>query len=334
MLGIKRRQWTKIRRLDMVAASVLLMGLALGSRPSRADTSPFPATAPQSVFPPSTVSRSVAGTSSASSFHAPFVPQQAFETGEAEPVFVAAIPQPVTKTASEQAASANLLWQDILTRYTKRNPQGLVCFDYAALRATPKDMQKLSEYLSLMQAMKPSAMSRDEALAYWANLYNALTIDVVTRHYPIKSIREIKFSWFHAGPWRRKFVRVEGRDLSLDDIEKGIMRPQFKTPFIHYMVNCASISCPNLKTPPWHAATLQADLQAAARDYINSPRGVKFENGQLKLSSIYKWYARDFGGQAQVLSHLRRFANADLRSMLDTHPKIDKYVYDWALNTP
>lgn len=223
-------------------------------------------------------------------------------------------------------------WADILLSYTHMDNDGLVRVDYAALSLSKTDMQRLGDYIVAQSLQKPSQFSRNEAMAYWANLYNALTLQVVAQNYPVKSIREIK-SGRRKGPWKRTLITVEGRSLSLDNIEHDILRPTFKTPLVHYMLNCASIGCPNLRQQPWQAQTLDADLAAAARAYINSPRGVRVKNGRIHVSKIYKWFKADFGSsKANILSHLKQYAAPELRTHLDTRAKIDHYGYDWSLN--
>lgn len=223
-------------------------------------------------------------------------------------------------------------WADILQSYTHVDNDGLVRVDYAALSHSKTDMQRLGDYIMAQSLENPSQLSRTEAMAYWANLYNALTLQVVAQNYPVNSIREIK-SGRRKGPWKRKLVIVEGQSLSLDNIEHDILRPRFKTPLVHYMVNCASIGCPNLRQQPWQAQTLEVDLETAARAYINSPRGVRIENGKIHVSKIYKWFKADFGSsKTNVLKHLKQYAAPELRTHLDARAKIDHYGYDWSLN--
>ncbi len=311
-----------------------------------APASPVPAAIPVSVNPLSTASVSAAGIPSASSPGTPFVPQNVSYGDEADPVLLAQV-RKVEKikrivTAPNKDITVNLeviapvadYWEILLRQYTRENTDGLVQFDYGALNNTPASMAMLGAYIDKLAAEKPSKMQRNEALVYWANLYNALTVQVVAQNYPVSSIRKIK-TGFRAGPWKRKLVTVEGQELSLDDVEHGIMRPTFKTPLVHYMVNCASIGCPNLKTTPWHSTNLAAELEQAARDYINSPHGVAIDKDRLQASSIYKWFKEDFGGNdAGVLSHIRKYANEELLAALKGRTKINKYAYDWDINAP
>ena len=235
-------------------------------------------------------------------------------------------------TAPAADAQAENPWTQILQRYITQDGD-LNRFDYAALAASSSDMKALAAYIDDLAGQTPSTMSRNEALAYWANLYNALTVQVVAENWPVKSIKEIKSGRFTAGPWKRDLVTVEGRTMSLDDIEHGTMRKQYDEPRIHYMVNCASIGCPNLKASAWDAETLEQDMDAGARAFVNSPRGASVSGGKLTVSSIYDWFSEDFGdNDAGVIAHLKRYANADLKAQLDGITKVSKDQYDWGVN--
>jgi hypothetical protein len=230
-------------------------------------------------------------------------------------------------------------FNDLLVRYVVASANGVNRVDYARWKASDADRAKLSGYLAEMQTRTPSRMARAEAIAYWSNLYNAVTLDVVLARFPVVSIRDIKSdSLFdpkaYIGPWRTKRVTVEGTRYSLDDIEHNILRPMTKDPRIHYAVNCASLGCPNLRTKAWTAATLDRDLDVAAREFVNHPRGVTILPGnKLRVSSIYKWFAEDFGGSdAGIIAHLRKFAEPRLAAALAPGVAITEDAYDWSIN--
>lgn len=223
-------------------------------------------------------------------------------------------------------------WGKILKRYGSKDGD-LNRFDYSGLSRASGDMNKLDNYINDLAGLKPSAMDKHEALAYWANLYNALTVQTVARNWPVKSIKEIRSGTFTPGPWKKDIISVEGRTLSLDGIEHDTMRAQNDEPRIHYMVNCASIGCPNLMLREWRAETLEADLTAAAIAFVNSERGAKVSGGKLTVSSIYKWYKEDFGGSdSGVIAHLRQYADTELKAQLDGLTKISKDKYNWDVN--
>ncbi|MGH2576750.1 MAG: DUF547 domain-containing protein [Actinomycetota bacterium] len=147
--------------------------------------------------------------------------------------------------AANPAAIDHSPWQRLLDGYLDtRHPSGVHRFAYAAVRSA--DRAVLRAYLAALQGLDPRRYSRPEQEAYWINLYNALTVDLVLAHYPVKSIREIGGGWLVRGPWDDAIAKVAGRALSLNDIEHGVLRPIWRDPRIHYAVNCASIGCPNL----------------------------------------------------------------------------------------
>ncbi len=241
--------------------------------------------------------------------------------------------------AQQPAADPDAVYDALLQRYVSESPDGVNRVDYARWRAAAADRKALDDYVKTLEARKPSAMSREEAFAFWGNLYNAVTLKLILDRNPKASIRDIREgSWFdfkaYTGPWRHPRVTVEGRTLSLDNIEHDIMRPTFRDPRVHYVVNCASYGCPNLLARAWRAATLEADLEAAAKAYVNHPRGVTvLPNGSLRVSSIYKWFIGDFGGDdAGVIAHLRKYAAPALAQRLATATTIAEDAYDWALN--
>ena len=236
----------------------------------------------------------------------------------------------------QQSGSAgdidNSAWANFLSRYVRPGSNGVNLLAYGSV--TPEDKQALKSYIASMEAARPTAMTRDAAMAFWINLYNAETVDVILDNYPVDSIRQVGGGLFSRGPWDDKVVTVEGRELSLNDIEHGILRPVWNNdPRIHYAVNCASIGCPDLATQPYTAASLSGMLDQAARTYINHPRGALVDGGRLYVSSIYEWYKVDFGGNdAGVIAHMRQYASGSLAGALGTVSSIHADRYDWDLN--
>jgi len=216
----------------------------------------------------------------------------------------------------------------LLARHVTVPGDGIARVDYAAL-----DAGALERYLDAMQAADPGGMTARAAFAYWVNLYNAATVRLVRAAYPVDSIRDIGGSLFRPGPWREPVVQVAGQALSLDDIEHGILRPVWRDPRIHYAVNCAALGCPNLVGRAWTPGRLGQMLEAAARAYVNHPRGARAAGNTLEVSSVYDWYKTDFGGSdGAVIEHLRGYAAPGLADRLAGRRRIDAYRYDWKLN--
>lgn len=226
------------------------------------------------------------------------------------------------------------LWQTLLDTYLDdKHTSDINRFNYAAVNA--EDLKNLSHYLQQMQQLNPRELNRAEQKAYWINLYNALTVELILKNYPVKSITRLGEDFFSFGPWDDKLVRVQGQELSLNNIEHGILRPYFKDNRIHYALNCASISCPNLSATAYTASNTEQLLEQGAQQYINHPRGVSFEKEELKVSSIYHWYKEDFGGNNKsLISHLMHYANPALAKRLHNYQGDIGHDYDWELNQP
>ena len=240
--------------------------------------------------------------------------------------------------ASDESNTASIdhgPWQEILQDYIDPDPSGINLFDYATLAASPSDGAKLTGYLESLEEIEPRDYARREQFAYWVNFYNALTVKVVVDAYPVDSILDIHEGIVPlTGPWADVHANVAGQDMTLDQIEHGILRPVWRDARIHYAVNCAAYSCPNLIATAFTAANSEALLEAGARGYVNGPRGVDVvADDFVILSSIYDWYAEDFGGaEAAVIEHLISYADGELATFLRGLDGAIEYRYDWSLN--
>ena len=224
-------------------------------------------------------------------------------------------------------------WGRMLEMYLKPGADGVNRFDYGAV--TPHDRATFLGYLDSLSQVPISQCRREEQLAFWINLYNALTVNTVLDHYPVDSIRDIDISpgLFSKGPWKRKLFTVEGEAVSLDDIEHRILRPVWQDPRMHYVLNCAAVGCPQLNQEAFTADNAEALMEASARAYVNSPHGVSVNARGLTLSSIFRWYKDDFGDTEEaLLAHIAQFADEPLAKVLASNPRIRGYHYDWRLN--
>lgn len=225
-------------------------------------------------------------------------------------------------------------WQAFLNKRIITNEEGINLVDYPNL--TEADYDLLKSYIEKMAKIDIDAYNRNEQLAFWINLYNALTIQIVADYYPVGSIEEINISpgLFSIGPWGAKLITINHTPLSLDEIQNRIIRPIWNDPRTLYAINNAAIGAANLNKQAYHGATIEQELNDAARDYINSLRGVQVIEGKLIVSKIYDWFNEDFGGtKRDVINHIKQFAKEPLLSQLKHINTINGYVYNWHLNS-
>lgn len=219
----------------------------------------------------------------------------------------------------------------LVKAHVKPDAQGYNRVDY---RAVKSNLAALRAYIASLQAANPASLSRNEAHAFWINLYNAKTLEIVADAFPVTSIKKINLGGsflLGSGPWKAKIISIGGTELSLDDVEHEIVRAIFKDPMSHYGLNCASFSCPNLATSAFTGANVDALLRQNAVAYVNHPRGVTVANGRITASKIYSWYAGDFGGKGKLKDHWISFANPQKAAEIAA-ASISGYDYDWSIN--
>jgi len=229
-------------------------------------------------------------------------------------------------------------WADFLRSYRRTNSDGAVQMAYRDVAQA--DRRALNRYIEALGATPVSTLNKQEQMAYWVNLYNAVTIQVVLEHYPVNSIRRIEFGRSFVpsflvddGPWGEELVTVEGIPLSLDNIEHRILRPLFREARIHYVLNRAAIGSPDLMAEPLNSRRLNSQFNAAARTYVNSRRGVQVDGNRAGVSSVYTWFREDFGGSEDaVLVHLSNYADPELRRALQRVSRVRDQGFDWDLN--
>ncbi len=222
------------------------------------------------------------------------------------------------------------------------NDESLV--DYDALVRNPELLEKAyTQITERSPDSHPSDFSSsDEAFAYWLNAYNIATIYGVVKAYPINSVQDFKpFSLYSLIPGggffaAQKFV-FGGQSHSLYALENNVIRKRFDDPRLHFALNCASIGCPDLSQEPYSARHLNKQLDRQARAFINSPKGLQIDHEakEIRISSIFDWYAEDFQTDEQsVLDYVANYYSSkdELISARENGYGLSYLEYDWSLN--
>ncbi len=218
-------------------------------------------------------------------------------------------------------------WDRLLAAGTR---DGLV--DYRFMQEHRAD---LDAYLGRVAAARLDRLAPGHLEALLVNAYNALTVLSILDHPRVASIREIP------GVWTDRRHAVGGFDLTLDEIEHRILRPFFKDPRLHFVLNCASRSCAPL--PPWalDGGRIDAQLEERAKSFLADPRNARVEGERLALSKYFDWYGSDFvsegwrGAAASVPAYVARYAVPEVAAFIARHdgrPPVSFLDYDWSLN--
>lgn len=224
-------------------------------------------------------------------------------------------------------------WEAFLLHYLRPGGDGVHRVAYGDVK--DRDHGELSGYVDTMGEVDITGYRRSEQVAYWINLYNALLVKLVLDNYPIASIRKLDRpgAGLKSSPWNRPLLVKQGVSLSLNDIENRILKPIWDDPRLHYAISCAAVGCPNLQPIPFTGGQLDQQLSDAAMAYVNDPRCIEIEDGQLRVSSLYRWNLQSFGGSERaVIQHLMAYAEPDLAMSLQGFDRLHGDRFDWRLN--
>jgi hypothetical protein len=234
--------------------------------------------------------------------------------------------------AGETEGSMHSAFDTLLQRYVSE-----AGVDYAAWHANESDRQGLKDYIASLEQtpisqLEEQAGGRDIALAYWINLYNAATLNLVLDGYPTTSIK--KLGGLFSSPWKQDIVEVEGEKRTLNEIENDIIRPRFEDPRIHFALNCAARGCPPLRAGAFVAENLDAQLEEQTRAFLGNPKQNWIdEEGNLRLSKILDWYKDDFVKEAgSVQAYVRPYMTKPGEAGPDEETRVKHLDYDWSLN--
>ena len=218
------------------------------------------------------------------------------------------------------------VFDQLLKKYVDTN--GMV--NYRAWHASKPDRDSLNSYLAhLSQANSNKPATRNAKLAYWINAYNAFTVKLIVDHYPLESIKKISSGLpMINSPWDIKFFKIGSIDFDLNTIEHEILRKLFHEPRIHFAINCASYSCPNLRNEAYVADRLEEQLEEQARSFVNDPNKNKITKDGLELSQIFNWFASDFTKGKSLLDYVQNYTDVPINKNV----KVDYKEYLWTLN--
>lgn len=172
-----------------------------------------------------------------------------------------------------------------------------------------------------------------EQIAFWVNLYNAATLQLIIDHFPLQSIMDINGD----ATWDLALYDVGGQQVSLNRMEHEILRPLGMDPRVHFVLNCASIGCPRLYPHALTEENAEAILEEATEDFANNDVYVTIDvdGRSVEFSPILLWYQDDFGGPEGVRDFIASYVREpEKRDFLLSYPAalICFKYYNWNLN--
>jgi len=237
----------------------------------------------------------------------------------------AGTPETVTPAKDTPAADFDHTRLDKLLR---KHVSETGAVDYRGLR---QDRAELDRYLADLAGAPFANLTGNARLAFWINAYNAFTLTLIVDHSGIKSIKDIP----SGKRWKGRKWKLPTGSHTLDEIEHKLIRKNFREPRIHFALNCASLSCPNLRREAYTAAKLEKQLDDQTRRAHADKRWFVFDakNNRVRLSKLFDWFEDDFEHAGGVVKFAARYS-PDLARALErgTKPHVSFIDWDWTLN--
>ena len=201
--------------------------------------------------------------------------------------------------------------------------------DYGALKRNDALLEHLAHYMEYISTLDIDAIEdKNLKIAILANTYNVWTLAGVTRAWPVKSVRKIRplFGFFKKDRWA-----FAGQEITLDTLENKYLRPLDNR--IHFLINCASASCPELVPDVFTSDNVTRLMDENARKFLNDPEKNRFDKEKRRyyISKIFKWFGEDWGGEQGVIDFIKK-VRPDLAGW--DPAKVVYLDYDWSLNGP
>ena len=179
---------------------------------------------------------------------------------------------------------------------------------------------------------------RRTALAFWLNVYNAAAQLLLERR---PGLFESRWRFFRA-----MAITVAGVDVSLDDIEHGILRgerskyglgylprlarsgfgPEYRLdadPRIHFALNCGAASCPAILA--YDPESVDRALDEATASHLERTATYDAARDRVRLPRVCLWFIGDFGGPSGLRAFLREHGQIPPGSK----PSLRFESYDW-----
>ena len=237
-------------------------------------------------------------------------------------------------------------WTALLKKHVRLIDGGKAgALHYAGMAQDQAALRAYAASLSAVPAASFDGWPKAQRMAFLINAYNAYTVELILTRYPkLASIRDL--GSLLSSPWKPKFIRLLGTEMSLDNIEHDTLRARgrYDDPRIHFAVNCASIGCPMLREEAFVADRLDAQLDEQAQRFLGDRSRNRYNpaSGKLEVSKIFDWYGDDFKLGHRGITSLAGFlgqhadlladAPADREKLRAGAVPVSYLDYDWKLN--
>jgi len=218
------------------------------------------------------------------------------------------------------------LYDAILKDYAKAGVlkgQNVTLVDFERIKSDQRFQTLLT---SIAEYPLDNLKTIEQKLAFYINAYNILAMDMVSRHWPIKRLKDL--GNIFSPVWTHHAGVIGGNDITLRELEHAVLR-EMGEPRVHFAINCASISCPNLRLEAYREGIIYEQLNDQTQQFINDQKGVYQKGKKIYVSKIFKWFEEDFDEMGGVEAFILKY-RPDLKGQIKTNAY---RLYDWNVTT-
>ncbi|MEP3889514.1 MAG: DUF547 domain-containing protein [Hellea sp.] len=191
---------------------------------------------------------------------------------------------------------------------------------YSEIR--PEFMGMLTEYRKDLERIGTeidiSKLPRNEQLAFWFNLHNAVMVEQLAKEYPVKRPEDLKIGKPAVQFYDAKIIDIKNTKLSLRDIREKIVYANWRNPKVIYGFYLGDIGSPSIQNRAFNGSNVNQILNLNAEEFVNSLRGFHVRNNKQYVSRLYtdvaKFYFPNF--DRDVETHIKKYMRDDVKSQM------------------
>lgn len=208
-------------------------------------------------------------------------------------------------------------FEEFLNKYVSK--EGYV--DYDAIYENQNDLNYVIKRFEEVTILK--GWTESDILAHWTNVYNAYSIKLIVNSFPVNSIRDLEDAF------DLEYIPYQKKKISLNYIEKEILSKTLDAR-IHFAINCASLSCPNINRIPFYGDTIYEQLDLAAKKFVNDMTKNAISKREIKISKVFDWFSEDFlKDEKSIIAYINKYSDTKIKD----DATITYLDYNWSLNS-
>jgi hypothetical protein len=236
---------------------------------------------------------------------------------------------PDGNSSTAVATDASKNWDGILKKYVRGDH-----FAYGELKGNVADLAAFQAFLAWQGKADIKSFSKEDQIAFYINAYNSCCIKMVVDAYPVHSPKDIP------GFFDKIKHPVAGESLTVSGVEYDRLIANYKDMRAHFAVVCSDRGCLPLKKGAYTGASLNADLEGAAAQFVKDERHFKVDSakGEIQISKIFEWYGPKFTKDpvrpaAKPELFLLPWLSGEAKSLMSSGKYALKIIeWDWTLN--